>query len=69
MTFDQIIIWVIAAGAVIGAADKIFGNRLGLGRKFDEGFQAMGRWPGDGWNRLSGSCDCGCVRPCDYSGI
>lgn len=42
MTFDQIIIWVIAAGAVIGAADKIFGNRLGLGRKFDEGFQAMG---------------------------
>ena len=42
MTFDQIIIWVIAAGAVIGAADKILGNRLGLGRKFDEGFQAMG---------------------------
>ena len=43
MTFDQIIIWVIAAGVLIGAADKIFGNRLGLGKKFDEGFQAMGQ--------------------------
>ena len=52
MTFDQIIIWVIAAGAVIGAADKILGNRLGLGRKFDEGFQAMGRWP---WGWLESS--------------
>ncbi len=43
MTFDQIIIWVMAAGVLIGAADKIFGNRLGLGEKFDEGFQAMGQ--------------------------
>lgn len=42
MTFDQIILWVMAAGVIIGAADKIFGNRLGLGEKFDEGFQAMG---------------------------
>ena len=42
MTFDQIIIWIIAAGVLIGAADKIFGNRLGLGEKFDAGFQAMG---------------------------
>ena len=42
MTFDQIILWVMAAGILIGAADKIFGNRLGLGEKFDEGFQAMG---------------------------
>ena len=35
MTFDQIILWVMAAGVIIGAADKIFGNRLGLGEKFD----------------------------------
>lgn len=42
MTFDQIILWVMAAGVIIGAADKIFGNRLGLGEKFDEGFNAMG---------------------------
>lgn len=42
MTFDQIILWVMAVGLLIGAADKIFGNRLGLGEKFDEGFNAMG---------------------------
>lgn len=42
MTFDQIILWVMAIGLLVGAADKIFGNRLGLGEKFDEGFNAMG---------------------------
>ena len=42
MSFDQIILWVMAFGALIGAADKIIGNRFGLGEKFDEGFQAMG---------------------------
>ena len=36
----------------MGAADKIFGNRLGLGEKFDEGFQAMGPLArGNGRNR------------------
>ncbi len=42
MSFDQIIIWIMAVGLLIGAADKITGNHLGLGEKFDEGFQAMG---------------------------
>ena len=42
MTFDQIILWFMAVGLLIGAADKITGNHLGLGEKFDEGFQAMG---------------------------
>lgn len=42
MYFDQIIIWVMAIGLLIGAVDKITGNRLGLGEKFDEGFHAMG---------------------------
>lgn len=42
MSFDQIILWIMAVGALVGAADKILGNRLGLGEKFDEGFQAMG---------------------------
>ena len=41
-SFDQIIIWIMAAGAVIGALDKIIGNRFGLGEQFDEGFNAMG---------------------------
>ncbi len=42
MSFDQIILWVMAIGILIGAADKITGNHLGLGEKFDEGFMAMG---------------------------
>lgn len=42
MTFDQIILWIMAVGLLIGAVDKITGNHLGLGEKFDEGFQAMG---------------------------
>ncbi len=42
MSFDQIILWVMAVGLLIGAADKITGNHLKLGEKFDEGFHAMG---------------------------
>ena len=42
MSFDEIIIWVMAVGLLIGAADKIIGNKFGLGEKFDEGFNAMG---------------------------
>ena len=42
MSFDQMILWVMAVGVLIGAGDKITGNHLGLGEKFDEGFQAMG---------------------------
>ena len=33
MTFDQIILWVMAIGLLVGAADKITGNHLGLGEK------------------------------------
>lgn len=42
MTFDQVIMWVMAIGILIGGLDKIIGNKLGLGEKFDEGFNAMG---------------------------
>lgn len=42
MSFDEIIIWVMAVGLLIGAADKIIGNKFGLGEIFDEGFNAMG---------------------------
>jgi ethanolamine transporter len=28
--------------SIVGGIDKIFGNKLGLGEKFDEGFKAMG---------------------------
>ena len=42
MSFHEIIIWVMAVFALLGAMDRIFGNRLGLGAGFEEGVQAMG---------------------------
>lgn len=42
MSFDQLIIWVMAIGVIIGGLDRIFGNKLGLGEKLEEGFNAMG---------------------------
>ncbi|WP_097027792.1 ethanolamine utilization protein EutH [Clostridium peptidivorans] len=42
MTFDKMIMWVMAIGILLGALDKIIGNKFGLGEKFDEGFSAMG---------------------------
>ena len=42
MAMYDIIIWIMAMFAVIGAADRIFGNRFGLGQPFEEGILAMG---------------------------
>lgn len=42
MSFSQIIMWVMAIGAIVGGLDRIFGNKLGLGEKFEEGFNSMG---------------------------
>ena len=42
MSAHEILIWVMAAFAVLGAADRIIGNRFGLGEKFEEGILAMG---------------------------
>jgi ethanolamine transporter len=42
MSFDQMILWVMAIGILIGGIDRILGNRFGLGEKFEEGFNAMG---------------------------
>lgn len=42
MTFDKIIIYVMAAGILIGGIDRIIGNKFGLGKQFEEGFNAMG---------------------------
>lgn len=42
MSAHQIVITVMAIFAGIGALDRIFGNRLGLGEKFEEGILAMG---------------------------
>ncbi len=42
MSVPDILIWVMAVFAAIGALDRIFGNRLGLGKQFEEGILAMG---------------------------
>ena len=35
-------LWLLAAGALIGGIDCLFGNRLGLGERFEEGFRLLG---------------------------
>ncbi len=42
MSAHEILIVVMAAFAAIGAVDRIFGNRLGLGKPFEEGILSMG---------------------------
>ncbi|MBQ5870132.1 MAG: ethanolamine utilization protein EutH, partial [Lachnospiraceae bacterium] len=39
---NQIILYIMAAGVVIGGLDKILGNKFGLGEKFEQGFQYLG---------------------------
>jgi len=38
----DIILWILALFSVIGGIDKILGNKLGLGQKFEEGFKLIG---------------------------
>lgn len=42
MNIYQIIIWIMAAFAVLGGIDRILGNRFSLGEHFQEGIIAMG---------------------------
>lgn len=42
MSVHEIVIWVMAIFAALGAIDRIFGNRAGLGKQFEEGILAMG---------------------------
>lgn len=42
MSVDEIILWLMAIFAVLGAVDRIFGSRFGLGKQFEEGILAMG---------------------------
>ena len=42
MSFDEILIAVMAVFAVLGALDRIIGNRFGLGQEFENGILAMG---------------------------
>ena len=42
MSFHEILIWIMGIFAILGAVDRIFGNRWGLGKEFEEGILAMG---------------------------
>ena len=42
MAIYDVIIGIIAAFAALGALDRLFGSRLGLGQAFEEGILAMG---------------------------
>lgn len=42
MSFDEMLIAVMAVFAVLGAIDRIIGNRFGLGQEFENGILAMG---------------------------
>ena len=42
MSAHEVLIAVMAAFAVLGAIDRIFGNKLGLGQEFENGMLAMG---------------------------
>jgi len=42
MSINEIIIYMMVIFAVLGALDRIFGNRFGLGEQFEEGIKAIG---------------------------
>lgn len=42
MSVHEIIIWIMAIFAVLGALDRIFGSRFGIGQEFENGILAMG---------------------------
>ncbi|PTL39019.1 ethanolamine utilization protein EutH [Alkalicoccus saliphilus] len=42
MWINNLIIWLLLAFLILGAADKIAGNKKGYGEAFDEGFRTMG---------------------------
>lgn len=42
MSFSEVIMWIMAIGAIIGGIDRIIGNKFGLGEQFEEGFNSMG---------------------------
>lgn len=42
MSAHEIVIYIMAAFAVLGAVDRILGNRIGIGKEFEAGILAMG---------------------------
>lgn len=42
MSINEIIVYIMVVFAVLGAIDRIFGSKFGLGEKFEEGILAIG---------------------------
>ena len=42
MSLVKLVLWVMAIFMLVGAADRVLGNRFGYGREFENGFHAMG---------------------------
>ena len=42
MSAHEILMWIFGIFAILGALDRILGNRFGLGKEFEEGILAMG---------------------------
>lgn len=42
MTINEVIVYIMVFFAVLGALDRIIGNKFGLGEKFEEGIVAIG---------------------------
>lgn len=42
MSIDRVILWAMAIFMALGALDRIFGGRFGLGKQFEEGILAIG---------------------------
>lgn len=42
MIINNLILWIIGFGILIGAGDRILNNKFGLGEKFEEGLNSMG---------------------------
>ena len=49
MLANTIITYIMAAFAMLGAIDRIIGNKLGLGKKFEQAFLRWGRWCSPWW--------------------
>ena len=52
---ERVILWILAAGAVLGGLDLLIGNRFGLGERFEEGFKFL---------RTDGAFNGGHFLPC-----
>lgn len=42
MGVNEIILWLMAIFMLVGAIDRIFGSRFGIGKQFEEGISAIG---------------------------